>query len=82
MLQHPQVQYWIDCADQFRLKRQIHNSADTCLENWMHKLLSFGVRESDDSRLETLNREILQFIRDNPEDGFFFNTVNCTIAAS
>ncbi len=82
MLQHPQVQYWIDCADQFRLKRQIHNSADTCLENWMHKLLSFGVRERDDSRLETLNREILQFIRDNPDDGFFFNTVNCTIAAS
>lgn len=82
MLQHPQVQYWIDCAEQFRVKRQIHNSSDTCLENWMHKLLSFGVRESDDIRLERVNREILQFIRDNPDNEYFFNTVNCTIAAS
>lgn len=82
MLQHPQVQYWIDCADRFRLRPQIHNAADTCLENWMHKLLSFGVRESDDIRLERVNREILQFIRDNQDNEFFFNTVNCTIAAS
>jgi hypothetical protein len=82
MLRHPMVQYWIDCAEQFRLKPQIHNGADTCLENWMHKLLSFGVKESDDIRLERLNREVLQFIYNNPDNGFFFNTVNCTITAS
>ena len=65
MVRHPLVQYWIECLQRFMSKPQIHNSADTCLENWMHKLLSFGICESDDKRLSSANSHILRYLETN-----------------
>lgn len=82
MFRHPQVQYWIDCSQAFLQKPQIHNAADICLENWMHKLLSFGNRENDDERLVSLNAGLIKYVKENLNNDFFFNSVNNTITAS
>jgi hypothetical protein len=80
MIGHPQVQYWLECARQFIQTPAIHNSFDTCLENWMHKLLSFGVRESDDMQLKDIDSFILDFIKSSMDKPF--ENFNAVIAAS
>lgn len=81
MTGHPHVQYWLECSRQFMQMPAVHNSFDTCLENWMHKLLSFGVRESDDRQLKDINAFILDRIKPNTGQDPFDN-FNGTIAAS
>lgn len=80
MIGHPQVQYWLECARQFIQTPVIHNSFDTCLENWMHKLLSFGVSESDDMQLKDINAFILDLIKSSMDKPF--ENFNAVIAAS
>ncbi|HOG00677.1 MAG: hypothetical protein BWY35_01563 [Firmicutes bacterium ADurb.Bin248] len=82
MLNHKDVQYWLNCLLQYAQKPQTHNSADTCLENSMHKLVSFGVRESDDPRIGEANRFILDFMYKNKGNPRFYDSVNPTITAS
>lgn len=82
MVDHQDVQYWIGCLQQFMKKPQVHNSADGCLENSMHKLFSFGVRETDDQRIFEVNQFILELMRTNEGNQRFYDTINPTIAAS
>ncbi len=76
MAGHPEVQYWLECSRRFIQMPVVHNSFDTCLENWMHKLLSFGVSESDDVQLKDINTFILDHIKSNmgvnPFDNFCY----------
>lgn len=82
MIKSPEVQYWIDCLYHFIIKPQVHNAADTCFENAMHKLLSFGIRETDDQRIQEVNKYILCFMNSNIDNVSFCNSINTTILAS
>lgn len=82
MVGHQDVQYWIGCLQQFMKKPQVHNSSDVCLENSMHKLFSFGVRETDDKRIFEVNQFMLELMRSNEGNQRFYDTINPTIAAS
>ncbi|NLK12474.1 MAG: hypothetical protein GX312_02675 [Candidatus Phytoplasma sp.] len=82
MLESPKVQYWIDCLHHFKDKPQVHNAADICFENAMHKLLSYGVREADDKRIHEINTFILEFLNSIVGYQNFFDSVNATILAS
>jgi hypothetical protein len=82
MLASADVQYWIDRLHHFIKKPQVHNADDHCLENSMHKLVSFGIKEIDDIRIQEANKFILDHLQQNSENPDFFNSVNQTIAAS
>lgn len=82
MVKSPEVQYWIGCLHHFVIKPQVHNAADTCFENAMHKLLSYGIREADDQRIKEVNRFIVELLSSNTGNESFFNSVNTTILAS
>ncbi|HWQ59159.1 MAG TPA: hypothetical protein VN540_09055 [Clostridia bacterium] len=82
MLNLSTVQYWIGCLEQYAHELKTHNSGDTCLENSMHKLLSFGIRETDDPRIPETNRFILEYMQKNAGNQRFYDSVNPTIAAS
>ncbi len=80
MVKSPEVQYWIECLHYFISKPQVHNAADTCFENAMHKLISYGIKEYDERRIRDVNLFILDYI--NTSYNNFFDTVNVTILAS
>lgn len=82
MLKCPEVQYWINCLHYFITKPQIHNGADTCFENAMHKLVSYGVKEKDDKRIQEVNTFILELLDSVLDNQTFFDSVNATILAS
>lgn len=82
LLKNPEVEYWIDCLYNFMEKPQVHNAADTCFENAMHKLLSYGIKETDDNRIYEVNKFILECFEVNIDNQNFFNSINTTILAS
>lgn len=82
MVRCPEVQYWIECLHYFITKPQVHNGTDTCFENAMHKLLSYGVNESDDRRIREVNAFILKILENKHDNKYFFDSVNATILAS
>jgi hypothetical protein len=82
MLCLPEVQYWIDCSQSFMENPRVHDSFDTRLENWGHKLISFGITEEDDKRIADVNKYILRYIKENQGNGNFFDSISNVIAAS
>lgn len=82
MIESEKVQYWIECAFSFIETPQIHGSFDTCVENWMNVLVSFGVNESDDDRLRKVNQAVLRYMIENKDNLVFYDTINPTICAS
>ena len=82
MLKSTEVQYWISCLHQFLVKPQVHNAADTCFENAMHKLLSYGVREADDKRIQEVNVFIVELMNSNIGNLSLFDFGSITILAS
>ena len=82
MLKDPAVEYWLSCTQEFAKNQRVHDSFDTRLENWMHKLVSFGVRENDDLRLQKVSAEVLNHIIKNAGNEKFFDSISNVIAAS
>lgn len=87
MLRHPDVVYWVDQLLSLPERRMLHGSFDRCLENSMRKVLLFGVKESDNKRLATLNAGVLERLAGQMEhsvwtDPLWLNPVEYTIMAS
>ena len=82
MLNDPTVRYWISCTQEFYNNQRVHDSFDTRLENWMHKLFSFGVGEDDDQSIKKVNARVLARIIENAGNEQFFDSVSSVIAAS
>ena len=79
MLRHPQVQYWLERLAHFMEKPAIHNAADECFENIMHKLLSLGVREGDHPLLSECSHGLIQYMKEHEGDLRFYDTINPAI---
>ena len=79
MLRQPQVQYWFERLALFMKKPAIHNAADECFENIMHKLLSLGVREDDHPLLSECSHGLIQYMKEHMGDTRFYDTINPAI---
>lgn len=82
MLQHPDVQYWVNCLLEVAKNPVIHNSFDACLENCMRKVLLFGVRPQDDPRLVVFTQGALEKLQYKLANPYWMNPVDYTILAS
>ena len=82
MLKDPAVLYWLSCTQEFYNNQRVHDSFDTRLENWMHKLVSFGVIEDDDEQIKKVNARVREHIIENAGNEKFFDSISNVIAAS
>lgn len=82
VLKDPTAEYWLSCSQEFFKNQRVHDSFDTRLENWMHKLISFGINEADDARLKKVNAKVLEYIIKNVGNDKFFDSISNVIAAS
>ena len=82
LLKDDTIRYWIACSKEFAVNPRVHDSFDTRLENWGHKLISFGITEEDDKHIEALNKYVLRYIKENEGNEKFFDSISNVIAAS